>query len=52
MMHQPNLDKSSGTRVFVQPPDGADTSENGSVFIPAAAELSGYFELLMLSAGH
>lgn len=52
MMHQPNPDKSSGTRVLVQPPCGADTSENGSApplffsLIPtaaAAAELSGYF---------
>lgn len=52
MMHQPNLDKSGGTGVLVQPPCAADTSENGSVLIPAAVELSGYFELLMLSAGH
>lgn len=52
VMHRPNLDKSSGTGVLVQPPSGADTSENGSVLIPAAVELSGYFELLMLSAGH
>lgn len=56
MMHQPNSDKSGGTRVLVQPPCGADTSENGSLppplFFPliptaaaaaAAAELSGYF---------
>lgn len=31
MMHQPNPDKSGGTCVLVQPPCGADTSENGSV---------------------
>lgn len=30
MMHQPNPHKSGGTRVLVQPPCGADTSENGS----------------------
>lgn len=49
MMHQPNLVRSSGTRVLLQPPSGADTSEPERVFfffflfIPAAAELSGYF---------
>lgn len=33
-------------------PSGADTTQAASVFIPAAGELSGYFELLMLSTGH
>lgn len=64
MMHQPNPDKSGGTRVLVQPPCGADTSENGSG-PPPSLPLSpqqqqqrqqqsylAIFELLMLSTGH
>lgn len=61
MMHQPNLDKPSGTHV---PSVSICTrysafqwtfrgrKEAGGVFILAAVELSRYFELLMLSAGH